>query len=111
MKASRDNRTEDYIELGSFLLEEVDHFKYLGSVVSSDSSMTEEISSRKAASSRCSWTMNELLTFKLLIKTTKLQIYVTCIRPVATYGCETWALTKELERRMLVVEHSILRRI
>ena len=111
MKASRDNRTEDFIELGSLLLEEVDQFKYLGSMVSASSSMTEEIMARIAAASKCSWALNDLIRSKLLTKCTKLQIYVTCIRPVATYGCETWPLTQELERRMLVFEHSILRRI
>ena len=28
-----------------------------------------------------------------------------------TYGCETWRLTKELERRLLVFENGVLRRI
>ena len=38
-------------------------------------------------------------------------MYVTIIRPVATYACECWTLTQELERRLLVFEHGILRRI
>ena len=51
------------------------------------------------------------MTSKLLTRTTKLQLYLTLIRPVVTYACETWALTKEHERRLLVFEHGILRRI
>ena len=47
----------------------------------------------------------------MLTRTTKLQLYTTIIRPVLTYACETWTLTKELERRLLVFEHSVLRRI
>ena len=40
-----------------------------------------------------------------------MQLYTTIIRPVLTYASETWTLTKELERRLLVFEHSVLRRI
>ena len=38
-------------------------------------------------------------------------IYTTMIRPVVTYGGETWTLTQELNRRLSVFERMILRRI
>ena len=111
MKASREQRTEDYIDLGDLLLEEVDTFKYLGSIIASDNTMDHEISARISAASKCSWALKDLLLSKLLSRTTKLQLYVTAIRPVATYACEAWALTQEQERRLLVFENGILRRI
>ena len=111
MKAAREERSEDFIELGNFLFEEVEGFKYLGSIISRHSSMTEEIDARIAAASKCSWAVKSLLQSRLLTHTTKVQVYVTIIRPVATYACECWPLTQELERRLLVFEHSILRRI
>ena len=54
LKTSREPRTEDFIELGDFLLEEVDRFKYLGSIVSSDASLEAEINARIASASKCS---------------------------------------------------------
>ena len=33
------------------------------------------------------------------------------VRPIALYGCEAWALTKKLEKKLLVFENAILRRI
>ena len=111
MKADREERTEDFIDLGGFLLEEVDSFKYLGSIISRQSSMDEEIDARIAAASKCSWAVKSLLQSRVLSRTTKVLVYVTTIRPVATYACECWALTQELERRLLVFEHSVLRRI
>ena len=111
MKMSRQNRTEDFIDLGGFMLEEVDQFKYLGSIIQSVNSMESEISSRIAAASKCSWAVNDVLKSKSISRATKIQLYTTVIRPVLTYSCETWPLTQELERRLLVFEHGILRRI
>ena len=111
MKASRDEQTEDFIELSSFLLEEVGTFKYLRSVIHRDATMEHEIEARIAAASKCSWAVKSLLQSRLLTRTTKIQVYLTIVHPVATYACECWTLTKELERRLLVFEHGILRRI
>ena len=72
MKAGREERTEDFIELGDFLLEEVDSFKYLGSIVQSDSGMEEEVAARIAGGSKCGWAVNSLLKSRLLSWTTRL---------------------------------------
>ena len=111
MKMAREERMEDYIELGGFLLEEVDHVKYLGSIVCADNTMEEEILARIAGAFKCSWSINILLKSKLMSRKTKVQLYTTIVRPVLTYACETWTLTKKLERRLLVFENSVLRRM
>ena len=111
MKMAREERTEDFIELDEFLLEEVDQFRYLGSIVSWDNDISREISARISAASRASWGVNDIIKSKIISRRTKLQVYVTTIRPIATYACETWALSKELERRLCVFENGILRRI
>ena len=111
LKSSREERTEDFIDLGGYMLEELNGFKYLGSILQSDARIEEEIDARIAGASKCSWALKHLIKSRYLTRTTKIQIYTTIIRPVATYGCECWALTKELERHLLVFEHGILRRI
>ena len=40
-----------------------------------------------------------------------LKTYTAIIRPILTYGCETWRLTRDLERKLEVFENGILRRI
>ena len=92
-------------------MEAVGSFKYLGSTVTTNNLIDEEIRLRIGAGSRCSWALNTTLKSRMLSKATKVQIYTTIIRPTVTYGCETWRLTKELERRLNVFERSILRRI
>ena len=42
---------------------------------------------------------------------TRIKIYRTIILPVVLYGCETWSLTLNEERRLRVFENRVLRRI
>jgi len=47
----------------------------------------------------------------LISTSSKLQIYRTSVRPVVTYGSESWTLTMEEGRALAVFERKILRRI
>jgi len=47
----------------------------------------------------------------LLSKNLKIKIYRTIILPVVLYGCETWSLTLREERRLMVFENRVLRRV
>jgi hypothetical protein len=47
----------------------------------------------------------------LLSKTLKIKIHRTIILPVVLYGCETWSLILTEERRLLVFENRVLRRV
>ena len=45
-----------------------------------------------------------------LNRSSKLKIYTTLIRPVVTYGCETWTLTSRNEQQLRIFERKILRK-
>ena len=51
------------------------------------------------------------LSYSLLYKNLKINIYRTKILPVVLYGCETWSLTLREEHRLRVLENRVLRRI
>ena len=55
--------------------------------------------------------LSRLLKSNILSLTSKLRIYKTLIRPIATYGCETWTLTKQQENMLNTFERKILRYI
>jgi hypothetical protein len=47
----------------------------------------------------------------LISRSSQLQIYRTVVRPVVTYGSESWTLTMEEERVLAVFERKIVRKI
>ena len=51
------------------------------------------------------------LSYSLLYKNLKINIYRTKILPVVLYGCETWSLTLREEHRLRVLENRVLRGI
>jgi len=55
--------------------------------------------------------VQNLLSSRLLSKNLKIKIYRTIILPVVLYGCETWSLTLQEERKLRVFENKVLRRI
>ncbi|CAG9833379.1 unnamed protein product [Diabrotica balteata] len=57
------------------------------------------------------YNLHNTIKSKSLTRTSKIKIYKTVIRPVLMYGCETWTLTKETERKLRCFERKILRRI
>ena len=53
----------------------------------------------------------QLVNSSLIPRSSKLQIYRTLVRPVVTYGAESWPLTMEEERALAVFEKKILQKI
>jgi hypothetical protein len=51
-----------------------------------------------------------ILKNKDLNAASKLQIYKSIIRPIVTYGCETWAMTVTEQNSLLVFERRVLRK-
>ena len=100
MKVTRHEKVLGNIRCGNMDLEAVDNFKYLGSTVTAENRVEEEVKLRIATAARCSWSMNKILTSNMLSRKTKLKTYAAIIRPILTYGCETWRLTRDLERKL-----------
>jgi len=91
--------------------ERVEEFKYLGTTLTIQNSIQEEIKSRLKSGNSCYHSVQNLLSSSLLSKNLKIKIYRIIILPVVLYGCETWSLTVWEERRLRVVENRMLRRI
>ena len=109
--ATREPDQEGHVNFDGDQLEIVKSFKYLGSTISHDDIIEQEISLRIASATRCAWSLNGTFKSRQLSKVTKTHIYATIIRPILIYGSETWRLTKLQESRISVFERSVLRRI
>jgi len=62
--------------------EEVNKTKYLGTTVTKDNLIEEEIKERIAAGNRASFANQKILQSKLISKKTKMKLYKALIRPV-----------------------------
>jgi hypothetical protein len=89
----------------------VEKFKYLGATVTNRNSIHEEIKSRLKLGNSCYHSVQNLLSSRLLSKSTKIRVYRTIILPVVLYGYETWSLTLREEQSLRVFENRVLRRV
>ena len=91
--------------------ERVEEFKYLGTTLTNQNSIPEEIKSILRSGNACCHSVEKLLSSMLLTINLKIKIYRNIILPVVLYGSETWSLTLQEERKLKVFENMVLRRI
>jgi hypothetical protein len=85
------------IKVANRSFEGVEKFKYLGTTLTGQNCMQEEIKSRLNSGNACYHSVQSLLSSRLLSTNVKVKIYKTIILPVVLYGCETWSLTLRKE--------------
>ena len=85
-------------------------FIYLGMLISIDNSAEKEIQRRILAGNRTYFAAISLFRSRHLSRATKILLYKTLIRPVVSYGAETWMMTKK-EQALLIFERKIFGRI
>ena len=97
------------VRIDNSTFERVEDFKYLGTNLTNQNSIPEEIKSRLRSGNACYHSVQNLLSSRLLSKNLKIRIYRTIILPVILNGCETWSLTLREERKLRVSENMVLR--
>jgi hypothetical protein len=86
-------------------------FYYLGTTLTNQNDIHDEIKSRLNSGNACYHSVQNLLSSRLVSKNLKIKIYKTVILPVVVYGCETWSPALREEHRLRVFENKVLRRI
>jgi len=89
----------------------VEEFKYLGTALTDQNSIQEEIKSRLKSGNVCYHSVQNILSSSLLPEYINIKIHIIIILPVVLYGCETWSLTLREDRGLRVFENRVLRRI
>ncbi|KAL1255557.1 hypothetical protein QQF64_013618 [Cirrhinus molitorella] len=77
-------------------LRTVEHFKYLGSFISSDGSLDKKISTRiRKASQSIGRLRTRVMNHRIIKKSTKIKVYKPVVLTSLLYGCETWTLYRK----------------
>ena len=89
----------------------MEQFKYLGTTLTNQNSIQEEIKSRLKSGMLAIIRCRIVCLPVSYTKNLKNKINRTIILPVVLYGCETWSLTLREECRLRMFENRVLRRI
>jgi hypothetical protein len=89
------------IKTDNSCFEELDQFKYIGTTLTNQDFIQEEVKSRLKSGNAGFHTVQNL--FSLLSKNFKIKIHRTIIWPVVFFGGATWSLTLRVEHRLRVL--------
>ena len=105
------NKTSDLTTqlktLSGYILKCKDDYKYLGSFISSSE---KDFNARKGMAWSACNNLHKIWTSKLHVSI-KIQLFKTLIVPILLYGCETWTLSKRMEKRLDGVYTRLLMRV
>ncbi|PZC79969.1 hypothetical protein B5X24_HaOG215559 [Helicoverpa armigera] len=94
------NASEEEIIINGKSIEFVKEYTYLGQQISVTDMMSKEIDTRIAQAWKCYWGFKDIMKNTEIKMNIKAKLYNTCVLPVLTYGCQTWALTKEQNNKL-----------
>lgn len=104
------NRMEP-VKVGADDIEEVDKFQYLGAYVDKTGGADHDIRCRTGKAWGAFNKFSKVWRSGKIRRRTKLRLFNSNVLSVLLYGCETWKMNKEDERRLDVFQQKGLRRI
>ena len=99
------------LAIGNYMFKRVDSFKFLGTMVSKMNNRSVEVNARLIMANIAYYGLQNHMKSRIMSRNIKILLYKTLIRPVLTYGAETWVLSKQDEHRLSIFERKILLRI
>ena len=99
------------IKTGNSSFERAEEYRCLGTTLTNQNSIQEEIKNKLKRGNACFHSVQNLLSSSLLSRNLKIKIYRTIILPIVLYACKSWSLTLREERRLRVFGNRLLRRI
>jgi hypothetical protein len=96
------------MKIDNSYIERVEEFKYWGTTLTNQNSIQAKIKSRLKLGNAFYYSVQNILSSRLLSTNLKIKVYRTIILPVL-YGCEAWSLILREERRLKVFESRVMR--
>ena len=106
-----DENTQGIIRINRSNLENVNDFKYLGSIKSNNGSCGKDIKTRIGMAKQKTVEYNNIWKDRGIPLGLKLKILESLIWPILTYGCEAWTLRKYEEQKIEAAEMWLYRRL
>jgi hypothetical protein len=106
--ASRQNHD---IKIGNRCFENVAQLRYLGTTITNENLIQEEINRRLNSGNACYHSVQNFLSSRLRSKNIKVRIYKIVILSAILYGCATFCLTLRDTHRLRLFENRMLRRM
>ncbi|VDO97020.1 unnamed protein product [Schistosoma margrebowiei] len=95
----------------ALVVERVDNFTYLGSLISPNGLVSDEISERIPKARLAFANLRHLWRRRDIRLSIKGRVYCAAVRSVLIYSSETWPLRVEDTRKLLVFDHRCIRNI
>ena len=99
------------IKINQVCLEDVDQFKYLGSIKRADGTCSKDIATRIAMAKQRMVKLLNIWKDRSIPVDLKLKILECLVWPVMLYGCETWTTKKAEEKKIEAAEMWFYRRL
>jgi hypothetical protein len=99
------------IRRASESFENVAKFTYLGTNLTNQDDIHDEMKSRLNSGNACYHSVRNHLSSSIIYKKLKIEIFKTVISAGVLHGCETWSLTLRDEYRLRIFENRVLRGI
>ena len=105
------NSTGEEFFIDGQQIEEVKQFDYLGSMINNNGDSTTEIKRRLAMARTTTQSMSKIWKSRGLSTDLKVRLLRATVFSIATYGCESWAMTKNNRKRIDAFEVWCYRRL
>jgi hypothetical protein len=99
------------IEVGSEIIEEVEDFTYLGSIISGEEGVLKDVTSRVSKARSVFVRLSKIWRSSSTTTETKLKIFSSMVKPVLLYGCESWTVTEGIRHKLQVFINRCLRTV
>lgn len=98
-------------QIGGTVLEDVDSFNYLGSIIAKDGGSSMDIKNRIMKAKQAYGQLKNVWKSSYISIRTKLRLFATNVQSVLMYGCETWNMKQKDVQAIQVFINRCLRRI
>ena len=103
------NNISTNISMNGMKLQEVTSFEYLGTTLYKDGTCSAEVHIRTASAMTAMARLQRIWRWNTISMASKFKLYKSLVTSILLYGCETWTLLADSEKRIQAFKTKCLR--